>query len=140
MYVLDTDTLTLIFAGQAQVTSRRDTVPESEIAVTVVSRIEVLQGRFDFLLKAADAAQLLRAQQRLLRTDQLLAGIRNVLLIDAPAAVEFDRLRHDRKLRKIGRADLLIAAIALAHRAVLVTRNRRHFRQVPGLAIENWAD
>ena len=40
----------------------------------------------------------------------------------------------------MGRADLLIAAITLANRATLVTRNLKDFRQVPGLQIENWAD
>jgi tRNA(fMet)-specific endonuclease VapC len=44
------------------------------------------------------------------------------------------------KLKKIGRADLLIAAIALANRAILVTRNLKDFRNVAGLPLENWAD
>jgi len=35
---------------------------------------------------------------------------------------------------------LLIASIALANDALLVTRNLRHFRQVPNLRLENWAD
>ncbi|MGH9677814.1 MAG: type II toxin-antitoxin system VapC family toxin, partial [Candidatus Acidiferrum sp.] len=48
--------------------------------------------------------------------------------------------RQDRKFRKIGRADLLIAAITLANRATLVTRNLRHFRVIGGLRVENWAD
>ena len=59
---------------------------------------------------------------------------------DAQAAAVFDRLRGHKKLKKIGRADLLIASIALARRATLVTRNLRHFQQVPGLLVENWAD
>ena len=59
---------------------------------------------------------------------------------DAGFAAEFDRLRSHKKLVKIGRSDLLIASIALAHQATLVTRNVRHFRQVPGLNVENWAD
>jgi tRNA(fMet)-specific endonuclease VapC len=63
-----------------------------------------------------------------------------ILPIDAAVAGIFDRLRQDKKLRKIGRADLLIACIVLAHRGILVTRNVRHFRQIPGLRVQNWAD
>ena len=35
-------------------------------------------------------------------------------------------------------ADLVIAATALVHDLVLVTRNVRHFERVPELEIENW--
>ena len=73
-------------------------------------------------------------------TVENLARVPNVIPIDGPAADEFDRLRADKKLKKIGRADLLIAAITLANRATLVTRNLRDFRQVPGLQVENWVD
>ncbi len=45
------------------------------MATTVVTRIEILRGRFEFLLKAADGAQLLRAQQLLSRSEELLAQI-----------------------------------------------------------------
>jgi tRNA(fMet)-specific endonuclease VapC len=62
------------------------------------------------------------------------------LPISPAAATEFERLLRDKKLKKIGRGDLLIASIALANRAPLVTRNERDFRQVPGLRIENCAD
>jgi tRNA(fMet)-specific endonuclease VapC len=60
--------------------------------------------------------------------------------LDTAAVEQFDRLRKMSKMRKIGRADLLIASIALTHRATLVTRNVRHFRQFPGLKVENWVD
>ena len=43
-------------------------------------------------------------------------------------------------LKKIGRGDLLIAAVAQARRAKLATRNVRDFQLVPGLRVENWAD
>jgi tRNA(fMet)-specific endonuclease VapC len=139
MYLLDTDTLTLIHAGYARVSERQRTVPSSEVATTIITRIEILQGRFDALLKAADAGQLVRAQQLLARTEDRLREV-VIIPIDGRAAAEFDRLRQNKKLKKIGRADLLIASIALAWRAILVTRNLRHFRQVPGLQVENWAD
>ena len=43
-------------------------------------------------------------------------------------------------LKKIGRGDLLIASIALAHKAVLVTRNLRDYRRIPNLQLANWVD
>ncbi len=140
MLVLDTDTLTLLIAGHPRVGEKRLSLPGTEVAITVVTRIEVLQGRFAYLLKAADAGALLRAQQLLDFADRDLDQIENILPVDDRAAKEFERLRQDRKLKKIGRADLLIAAITLAHRATLVTRNLRHFRLVHGLLLENWAD
>ena len=140
MYLLDTDILTLLFASHPRVLSRRDHVPSSEIAITVVTYIQSLQGRFQFLLKAATGTELLRAQSLLDLTKRSLAQVETVLPIDEPAASEFDHLRRNKKLKKIGRADLLIAAIALAHRATLVTRNLKDFRQVTGLRTENWAD
>jgi tRNA(fMet)-specific endonuclease VapC len=138
MFVLDTDTLTLLLHGHQPVSDRVNQA-SSSVVLTVVTRIEVLQGRFASVLKAADGEQLLRAQQRLAETDADLQRL-TILPIDVTAAVEFDRLREDKKLKKIGRADLLIACIALAQRATLVTRNLKHFRQVPDLQVENWAD
>jgi len=56
------------------------------------------------------------------------------------AAHEFDRLQRQRGLKKIGHVDLLVASIALANRATLVTRNLRHFERVSDLTLENWVD
>ncbi len=140
MFVLDTDTLSLLFAGHPRVLGRQASTPSAEIATTIVSRIEVLQGRFDFLMKAASGEQLLRAQGWLNETVRSLARVETVIPIEPAAAIEFDRLRSIKKLKKIGRGDLLIASITLAERATLVTRNVKHFRQVPGLQVENWAD
>ncbi|HEX5720609.1 MAG TPA: type II toxin-antitoxin system VapC family toxin [Thermoanaerobaculia bacterium] len=45
-------------------------------------------------------------------------------------------------LRKSGKPiempDTILAATASVHDLVLVTRNVRHFQNVPGLAVENW--
>ena len=139
MKILDTDILSLLFHDHPRVVERHRQESD-EVALTIVSRIQVLQGRFAMLLKAPDGAALLRAQQWLDLTVNNLAAIPNVLTIDDRVASEFDRLLHNTKLKKIGRADLLIAAFTLASRAVLVTRNLKDFRQVPGLRIENWAD
>jgi tRNA(fMet)-specific endonuclease VapC len=138
MFILDTDTLTLLLQGHERVTARRAQATE-EVVLSVITRIEVLQGRFAFVLKAEDGETLLRAQHRLAENEQDLEHF-IVLDIDAASAAEFDRLRQNKKLKKIGRSDLLIASITLAKRATLVSRNLKDFRQVPGLQVENWAD
>jgi len=138
MYILDTDTLTHLIRAHPRVVERTTPVA-ADVFVTVVTRIEQLRGRFDAILKAESGEKLRQAQFRLVEAENDLSRI-PLLLIDAAVAAEFDRLREHKKLKKIGRGDLLIAAIALAHRATLVTRNLKDFRQVPGLAVENWVD
>lgn len=137
MFILDTDTLSHFFRAQGRVMERMQQASE-EVVITLISRIEILQGRFASVLKAEDGEKLIQAQRRLQETEKDLE--RFAILDVAPAATEFDRLRENKKLKKIGRGDLLIAAIALAHRATLVTRNVKDFLQVPGLRVENWAD
>src|SRR5215813_7270642 len=134
MYLLDTDTLTYLQAGHQPLIERIGKVKENEMGTTIISSIELLRGRFDFLLKAATGAELLRAQHWLDKTENMLKEIL-VLPFDQEAADYFERLRHISSYRKIGRADLLIAAITLAKQATLVTRNLKHFRQIANLKI-----
>jgi tRNA(fMet)-specific endonuclease VapC len=138
-HLFDTDTFNHFHAGQSKVLDRAKTVGIKQVAITVITRIEVLQGRFDFVLKAANIEQMLRAQKRLDETDQALAGW-DVLPLDAAACEQFTRLKAVKGLRKIGRADLLMASIALASQATLVPRNVRDFSIVPNLKWENWVD
>lgn len=139
MHLLDTDTLTHLHAGQSRVVEHLERMEDPDVGTTIVTYIELLRGRIDFVLKAATGAQLLLAQERLLRTEELLEQI-VIVYFDERAAAHFDRLRGVSAYRKIGRADLLIASITLAQQATLVTRNTRHFRQIPGVAVVNWVD
>ena len=139
MYLLDTDTLTHLHAGNSNVINRLKALADIDIGITIITKVEVLRGRIDYLLKAETGDNLLKAQELLFRTEELLNDL-SVVPIDRAASIEFDRLRMISKIRKIGRADLLIASITLANRATLVTRNLRHFKQIPGLKVENWVD
>jgi predicted nucleic acid-binding protein len=91
------------------------------------------------LLKAADEEELRKAMERFRQAEAMLADFL-VLPVDEGAVQQFGRLRKDKKLKKVGRADLLIACIALAQDALLATRNTKDFSLVPGLRLENWVD
>jgi tRNA(fMet)-specific endonuclease VapC len=59
-----------------------------------------------------------------------------LLPFDQAAADVFDSLRGKRV--RIGTMDLRIAAIALTRGYTVLSRNLVDFRQVPGLAVEDW--
>ncbi len=139
LYLLDTDTLTHLHAGNPNVIHRIETLESAEIAITIITKIEILRGRIDYILKAFSGEDLLKAQGLFSRSETLLNEL-PIILIDANSANQFNRLQNVSKFRKIGRADLLIASITLANQATLVTRNQRHFRQIPNLSLENWVD
>lgn len=138
MILLDTDILSLLMAGNPTVIARLRQATD-DVAISVITKVEILRGRFDSILKAGDGDQPLRAQLWLEQTELELHGW-NVLRVDPAVAAEFNRLRTFKPLKKVRLADLLIASIALAYRATLVTRNLRRFRQFPGLILENRAD
>jgi tRNA(fMet)-specific endonuclease VapC len=139
MHLLDTDTLTHLHAGHPRVVANLQTVDDPIIGTTIITKVELLRGRIDFLLKAATGTDLVRAQHWFARTEELLAQLL-IVSFDAAAVARFDQFRSLKTYRKIGRADMLIASIVLTHDAVLVTRNVRHFRQIPGLKVVNWVD
>ena len=111
MHLLDTDTLTYLHAGHLRVVRHLRELDDPDVGTTIITKIELLRGRFEFLLKAASGTDLLRAQQWLVGTEELLAQIL-IVPMDEAAAFEFYRLRAANRLRKIGRADLLIASTA----------------------------
>jgi tRNA(fMet)-specific endonuclease VapC len=71
--------------------------------------------------------------------DDLLQDI-GVIDFDRECAREFGRLRIIRMRRGEGvfEVDLMIASVALVHDLTLVTHNTKHFRNVPGLRLEDW--
>src|SRR5438046_2024444 len=97
MFVLDTDTLTHLLLGHKRVTEKRAEAT-AEVALTVVTWIEVLQGRFASVLKAADGEKLLLAHQRLVENARDLENF-TILGVNAVASAEFDRLRQQKKLK-----------------------------------------
>jgi len=93
-----------------------------------------MRGWLTVLAQARDIHQEVAAYRRL---HALLTffGDMTVLDFDTTAADLFLQLRRARV--RIGSMDLKIAAIALSHGAMLLSRNLTDFQQVPGLHVED---
>lgn len=63
-----------------------------------------------------------------------------ILNFDTKSAEFYGRIRSELESsgRVIGPMDLLIASVAMANNAVMVTNNEREFERIKGLIIENW--
>lgn len=134
LYILDTDHVSLHQRKHSQVTARIENCPAEELAITAVTIGEQMRGR---LAQLGRPKVDLSLAYDLLSTTAEYFCTTNILPFDAVAQHEYQNLRSQ-KIR-VGKIDLRIAAIALSRNAVLVTRNRRDFEQVPGLTIEDWS-
>ena len=134
-YVLDTDTVTHQQLGQPLVVSQLRLVDRSTVATTIITMYEQLRGRLAAINRKQSDAQLQLAFRHLQATQQYYCTAHILPFADRAAQIHQRLLAQ--KLR-IGAQDLQIAAIVLAHDAVLVTVNHRHFTQVPSLQLEDW--
>lgn len=129
MYLLDTNTLIYFFKGQGKVAERLLAIPPGEVAISSLSMYEIEVG----IAKSAQPAKRRR------QFDAFLAAVA-VLPFDRPAARAAAMVRVDLERRgiPIGPLDNLIAGVALAHRATLVTHNMREFARLTNLVVQDW--
>ena len=129
MYVLDTNTLIYYFKGQGQVAHNLASIPAEEISIPTIVVFELQVG----IQKSTSPAK--RTQQ----LQQLLSRV-NLVPFDYDAALAAAKIRTqlDKQGTPIGPMDILIAGIAIALKATLVTHNVNEFSRVVGLAITDW--
>jgi tRNA(fMet)-specific endonuclease VapC len=142
IYILDTDILSLLAHKDAPEAPRiRRRIAELPARDTVVTTIinyeEQMRGWMAALSRAKSPKSEVAVYARLL---QHLLTFRRIIVLeyDDTAAVRAENVRRQHR-PSIGSMDLKIASIALAHDAVLITRNMADFRKIPGLRVEDWA-
>ena len=136
LYVFDTDMLTLYQEGHPEVSRRVVAHRPDELATTIISVEEQLSGWFTMLRRPADRKTLAQTYQRMTETVCFLKQVTVVSFTEQAIA----RLQSLRLMKlNIGSMDLRIASIALENGSILVTRNVRDFRSVPGLSTEDWS-
>ena len=128
-YVLDTDTCIWLLRERPSVLARVQRALPGEIAIAVMTEAELRYG----------AIKSGRSADNLTRLEDLLATPFASLPFDRDAARHHAEIRYALRARPIGDRDLVIASVARAHRATLVTGNGREFGRVPGLEIEDWS-
>lgn len=127
MKILDSDHCIAILRGQLDL--RQWVRPNEILAVTTISVGELIHGAHKSFNPASNLA----------RVDVLLSAM-TILSFDHRSARRFGGLKAylERAGARLADADLQIAAIALTQEAPLVTHNQKHFKRVPGLALEDW--
>ncbi|WP_204106310.1 MULTISPECIES: type II toxin-antitoxin system VapC family toxin [Spirulina sp. CCY15215] len=136
-YILDTDCVTLFQHFHPEIAKRAKAIGHSNIFITTVTLQEQLQGRLAVMNKAnAKHPDRLAIAHRNLQATLIYYCNVNLLPFDDAAYFHYQNLRQQ-KIR-IGTNDLIIAAIALTHQAILVTKNQKDFNKVPDLSIEDW--
>lgn len=111
--------------------------PDPHFAVTAISLEEQLRGWLAEIAARPDFARQVGAYRRLVDLVRFF-GAWEIVAFDDAAAAKCAALRKARV--RIGTMDLKIAAIAIAHDALLLTANARDFAMVKGLRFENWMD
>ncbi len=127
-FMLDTDTASSLMKGQSSVVARLSAEAPERLCLSVVTEAELLFG----IAKRPEARKLRIA------VDELLAAIVVVAWSSATARrYATIRAELERRGKPLGALDLLIAAHAVQHDAVLVTHDKA-FSVVPGLRLEDW--
>ena len=130
IYLLDTNVCIRYLQGRSDcVVEQMQRTPASDIVVCSVVKAELFYGA----ARSQNPARSLAVQKRFL--NQFIS-----LPFDDKAAEIYGEVRTTlaNTGRLIGPNDLLIAAIALANEATLVTHNIREFSRVPNLSIVDW--
>jgi|SRR5579883_2328218 len=136
LYILDTDILTLFREGQDSVCRHIASLPTEQIMTTVISVEEQLTGWYTLLRQVKHPSELAHAYNRLADAIRFVSRLQ-ILTFPETAILRYQNLKSQKL--NIGKMDLRIAAIVLEHGGILVTRNTRDFKRVPGLVLEDWS-
>ncbi len=135
-FVLDTDIVSLLQHGHQTVVMHIGNHSPDEVATTIITVEEQLSAWYTLLRRAKTAAELVPVYERMSETVRFL-GTLPILTFTESAAIAYEQLRQQRP--RIGRMDLRIAAIAIAHHATLVTRNLSDFESIENLPVLDWS-
>jgi tRNA(fMet)-specific endonuclease VapC len=141
MILLDTDHITILGypenAAHGRLIARMRSAANEEFATTIITVEERMRGWLAAIKRRREFVEQVFPYEQLHGLQTFFRDW-HVVRFDEAAASRATQLRKA-KIR-IGTPDLKIAAIALAHGAVLLSANCRDFERVPDLVVENWLE
>jgi tRNA(fMet)-specific endonuclease VapC len=131
MYCIDTNIAIDHLRGDSSVTQRLKHLQDNgeEIAITSITLCELYKGAFI----SAQKEKNLEAIRIFLGAVQLLTENGKSCLAFGQ---DYGELKNKGKLTQ--ESDLMMASICKANNFVLVTRNIKDFKNIPGLLVEKW--
>ena len=138
MIAFDADILSDLFRGLPEYVRRAEAIPADQHSLPVVVVEEILRGRLNEIRRAEAGKSRISIERAYDLFQETVAYLRQFRIL--PYASDAERLYQGWRAPRlrVGTHDLRIAAICVAHSATLVSRNRRDFELVPGLAVEFW--
>ncbi|HEX6901520.1 MAG TPA: type II toxin-antitoxin system VapC family toxin [Thermoanaerobaculia bacterium] len=130
-YLLDTNSWIQFLNRRSETLRRRlESIRADHVAICSVVKAELFYG-------AAKSAKPTENLARIRSLDRFVS-----LPFDDAAAQHYGiiRARLERIGKVIGPNDMVIAAIALAHKATLVTHNTDEFGRIEELRLEDWEE
>ena len=128
MWQLDTNIVIAYLNGNSAIADKlKEHLPDVAISSLVLA--ELLYG----------ARASARTKENIERVYQFLRIV-TVADFDQASAAAYSRIRFalKQKGRPTGEVDMLIAAVAIANDATLVTHNIKHFANIDDLRLEDW--
>lgn len=129
MWVLDTNTIIYFFKGEGRVAEHMLAQAPQDIGIPAIVLYELQVG----IAKSSSPEKRLQQLAELVSVIQVLPFHQR----EAQAAANI-RAKLESEGQPIGPYDTLIAGTALAHGAILVSRNIREFERIDTLRVENW--
>jgi len=130
--LFDTDCLSNILkkAPSPLLIKKLESLPKGLQFTTSINVSEIYFGAY----RSTNQEKILKAYE-----DKVFPNV-NILPFDTDSGKIYGRLKALLEKRGLSKSepDLRIAAIAIQHDMILITGNKRHFMNIPGLNIEDW--
>ena len=127
-YILDTDISSYLIRGDHETVTKKFSELYDSCAISSITAAELQYGARK------------RNNKQLTQKVKAFCDLVEIIPWDEDAAKAYAKLRVELETSgtPIGNMDMLIAASALARKAVLVTNNTEHFSRIKDLKLGNW--